>query len=93
MPIERDTGVEVPAVQNATNGRSAVDDKIATSAGYALSQMPLKRNEELIGWPTGTAHKPRRLFNEFESVNFNSGIHFCAYNPLRPLRLLEPFPP
>lgn len=90
MPIERDTGVEVPAVQNATNGRSAVHDKIATSAGYALSQMPLKRNEELIGWPTGTAHKPRRLFNEFESVNFNSGMHFCAYNPLR---LLEPFPP
>jgi len=83
----------VPAAQNATNGRSAVDDKIATSAGYVLSQMPLKRNEELTGWARGTARKPRTFFNEFERVNFNSGMHFCAYNPIRPLRLLEPFPP
>jgi len=79
--------VEPHIAQNTTNRSSAIDDEIAKSAGYAVSQRRRKRIEEGFGWMK-TAGGCRKLrFIGVAKNQFWMTMEAIAYNLVRMTKL------
>ena len=61
--------------RTASGRRSAVPDKVASTVGYAQSQVVRKRVEEIFGWLKSSAGMAEAV----EEVGFANFIDVCCY--------------
>jgi transposase len=75
--------------QNTSNRRSAVDERTARHAGYAVSQRIRKRVEEIFGWVKTIGGFRRTRYRGAARTQLAAYFVAAAYNLLRIAKLLE----
>jgi transposase len=75
--------------QNCSGRRSAIDERTAHHAGYAVSQRLRKRVEEIFGWMKTVGNFRRTRFKGVARTEFASLFVGAAYNLLRMGKLLN----
>jgi hypothetical protein len=83
-------GCEARTVQSGR--RSNIDDALAASEGYALSQRVRKRFEEVFAWVKTIAGWRKTRHRGLGRVGWQFTLALAAYNLIRLPKLLAPAP-
>jgi transposase len=79
----RELNVTPHVAQNDKNRRSAIDQRTARHAGYAVSQRKRKRVEEVFGWMKTVALQRKTRFRGLDRVGWMFTLAASAYNLVR----------
>lgn len=70
--------------------KTAVDDRTTRHAGYGISQISRKQNEEVFGWIKPQAKLDQFKLRGLAKANAVFTFAVAAYNPIRIPKLLAP---
>jgi IS5 family transposase len=74
--------------QNTSGRRSAIDRRTTRHAGYAISQCPRKRVEEIFGWMKTIGGFRRTRYRGLARTQLAGYLVATAYNLVRMVRLV-----